>query len=527
MFPPFYFLNHHSLYMKTKLYITFFLLSSLRVFSQIPEDALRLSWYTANGTARNMAIGGAVVSLGGDAAANHVNPAGLAFYKTSDFILTPGFQFGKDKGIFRGTNSTAASQSAAGLGTSGFVFGGLGYRGKSTFAMTVTRLADFKQKTFYQGQNNYSSFGEPLADEFASSGLTIDQALNSPDISLQTKMALYTYLVDTARINGNLQVIARSENPTNRDQQNLIESSGGITEIAFGLGNEVTKKFMVGASLGFSIINLDRRTYYREADATGNTDNDFNFLGYEENLSLKGFGLNLRGGFIYRPKDYIRLGLAIHSPTWMPLKEKLNSGFGADLEQLFAPSSGYDSVASSVLTDGQTVENKYVINSPTKIMISGAWVFREEEKIERQKGFITADIEYTNYKWMSFGPSGGEVNAATKEPYIPFNNAIDAIYKSAFNFRVGGEIKFKIVMARLGFAYYGSPYKASELKGRKMNISGGLGYRNKGVFLDLTYVHHLNKDVSFPYRVNAPRANTFASLKESGGNVLLTIGFKI
>jgi hypothetical protein len=60
-----------------------------------------------------------------------------------------------------------------------------------------------------------------------------------------------------------------------------------------------------------------------------------------------------------------------------------------------------------------------------------------------------------------------------------------------------------------------------------MNISGGLGYRNKGVFVDLTYVHRLNKDVDFPYRVNAPRANTFANLKDSGGNVLLTIGFKI
>ena len=82
-------------------------------------------------------------------------------------------------------------------------------------------------------------------------------------------------------------------------------------------------------------------------------------------------------------------------------------------------------------------------------------------------------------------------------------------------------------MVRAGFAYYGNPYKDSELKGRKMNISGGLGYRNKGMFVDLTYVQRLNKDVNFPYRVNAPRANTFADLKESGGNVLLTLGFKI
>jgi hypothetical protein len=82
-------------------------------------------------------------------------------------------------------------------------------------------------------------------------------------------------------------------------------------------------------------------------------------------------------------------------------------------------------------------------------------------------------------------------------------------------------------MARAGFAYYTSPYEDKELKGRKMFASGGLGYRNKGMFIDLTYVQRLNKDVSFPYRVNPPRANTFADLKDNGGNVILTVGFKI
>ena len=83
-------------------------------------------------------------------------------------------------------------------------------------------------------------------------------------------------------------------------------------------------------------------------------------------------------------------------------------------------------------------------------------------------------------------------------------------------------------MARLGFAYYGNPYKDNaDLKASRMNLSGGLGYRHKGIFIDLTYVHRINKDVNFPYRVSAPLSNTFANLKETNGNVLLTLGFKI
>jgi len=515
--------------MKGKIYTIIFLLSSYISFSQTPEDALRLSWFQLKGTARNQAIGGAMVSLGGDATANHINPAGLAFFKTSDFFLTPGLQFGKSKSIFRETPSTGPGQTKFDLGTSGFVFGGFGYKAKNSFAVTVTQQANFNYNTYYKGLNDYSSYGEPLADEFASSGLTIDQALEyNSSISIPTRMALYTYLVDTARVNGNLQVIARSENPSVRDQETRVESKGGITEINLGWGSEVSKKFMAGISLGINIINQERRTYFHESDATENTNNDFNFLTYDETFTLKGYGLNLRGGLIYRPKEYIRLGLAVHSPTWMPLKETVSSGFAADLENLFGPGHGYDSVGMATITGGnQKTENSYNLSSPTKIMISGSYVFREVEDITRQKGFITLDIEYTNYKWMNYKPYEGETATETKADYEPYNDAIDAVYKGTFNFRLGGELKFKTIMARAGFAYYTSPYKDTELKGRKMFVSGGLGYRNKGMFIDLTYVQRLNKDVNFPYRVNPPRANTYADLKENGGNVLLTIGFKI
>ena len=512
--------------MKAKFYATLLILLSQKIFAQIPEEAIRLSWTPQAGTARNQAIGGAMGSLGGDATAALVNPAGLAFFKTSDFILTPSYRFGKDRSNFRGTDYTGINNSKAGFGTSGFVFGGFGYKAKNSFALTITKTADFNQWQQYNGQNNYSSFAEPLADEFSASGLTIDGALNSNDISLTTKMALWTYLVDTATINGNPQVIARSEFPSMLNQEHRTETSGGITEISFAMGHELNKKFMIGGTIGIPIVKLVRSTYYRESDATGDPDNDFNFMAYQENYELKGAGLNLKAGLIYRPKEYVRLGLALHSPNILMLMESFNAGMAADLENLFDPNPGYDSVGASTITGGPIADYRYSFYTPGRIILSGSYVFREVENISRQKGFITADIEYVNYKWNRFGPEG-DVTAETKAPFEPYNEAIDAIAKAALNFRLGGELKFKTIMARLGFAYYGSPYSDKELKANKMNLSGGLGYRNKGIFADLTYVHRLNKDVNFPYRVNAPRANTFANLKDNGGTVLLTLGLKI
>ena len=58
-----------------------------------------------------------------------------------------------------------------------------------------------------------------------------------------------------------------------------------------------------------------------------------------------------------------------------------------------------------------------------------------------------------------------------------------------------------------------------------MNVSGGIGYRNSGIFLDLTYVYGLNKDVDFPYRL-ADKANTFADIRNHNSNLLVTFGVK-
>ena len=107
------------------------------------------------------------------------------------------------------------------------------------------------------------------------------------------------------------------------------------------------------------------------------------------------------------------------------------------------------------------------------------------------------------------------------------NQVISNTYKGAFNFRAGGELKFTTVMVRAGVAYYGNPYKdIHDEKGSRLNLSGGLGYRNKGFFVDATYVYSMTKDVNIAYRLeNAPYYN--ADIKSNAGKVFLTVGFKI
>src|SRR5688572_6451599 len=107
---------------------------SLSLYAQIPEDVLIYSWQPVRCTARINAVGGAMGSLGGDITATYVNPAGLAFYKTTDIVISPGYSFLNNKGNFRGTSSSDKS-SFFNIGPTGIVGG---WRGSDKWSSALS-----------------------------------------------------------------------------------------------------------------------------------------------------------------------------------------------------------------------------------------------------------------------------------------------------------------------------------------------------------------------------------------------------
>ena len=67
-----------------KYFCIFGLLLTSFSYAQTPDEALRSAWFTQNGSARVVAIGGVMGSLGGDISAANINPAGLGLYKTKE-----------------------------------------------------------------------------------------------------------------------------------------------------------------------------------------------------------------------------------------------------------------------------------------------------------------------------------------------------------------------------------------------------------------------------------------------------------
>ena len=498
--------------------------------SQAPEDILRYSYFPQHGSARNMAIGGAMGSLGGDINALFVNPAGLGLYKTKEFVFSPGFGFNSNKADYRGTNNVS-SKSGFDLGTSGIVIGFQNPYSKWTsqaFSFGINQTANFNNIVSYKGINNNSSFSEQYAEQFSQSGQTIDEAFNNPSFAYGTSPALYTYLVDTFR-NANGTTTVRSlpefllEKGIGLNQQKTVTTRGGIYELALGYAANKGDKFYIGGSLGIPIVSYQRMTNFRESDPSGNKNNNFDNFVYNDTLSTKGFGVNARLGIIYKPVESVRLGFTVQTPTYYSLTDKEQSGLTTNSEQYTR--YGTLNAYSTQFTGGLPGVTRYTSTTPWKLIMSASYVFRETNDTRRQRAFISADVEYVGYPGSNFKPDGNNITSDDIDYYNSLKTIINQQYKSALNYRLGGELKFNTIMFRLGGAYYSNPYKTAGLTSNIVQGSGGLGYRNHGVFVDLTYVHNLTKDVNFPYRL-ADKANTFAVQNNSRGNVVMTVGFK-
>lgn len=501
-----------------------FVFSATTTYGQLPEDALRAAWFAPSGTARMNAIGGAIGALGGDITSNNINPAGIGLYKTREFVLSPGMVLNNNTINYRGENTSSAG-SGFSYGASGVVLGSVPRERYSNwtstaFSFSVNQLASYSNHTYYKGANDMSSFSEQYLEELTRDGANLDAALSN--YIFGSSLAFRTYLIDSFTAGGQLagyrsMVPVKTGILQERDQK----TSGGYHEISFAFAGNMADKMYLGASINVPVISYASDIWYKESDLTGNPNNNFNYFQFNEHTTSSGLGLNLKLGLIYKPQQNFRFGLAIHSPSFIGFRDRIRADMTTDTEGY----AGLVSESSDRLNSGNPGERNYNLLSPWRAIFSGSMVFGAQENVKQQKGFISADIEYVNYKGARFSTSDdGDITG--KNYYTSLNDILRSYYKGAVNARLGGELKFNYFAFRLGGSYYGSPYSDSRLKANLLSASTGIGYRNFGYFIDLSYTQFFNRDVNFPYRLNDV-ANTFAEVKNNKGRAMLTFGFKL
>jgi long-subunit fatty acid transport protein len=171
-------------------------------------------------------------------------------------------------------------------------------------------------------------------------------------------------------------------------------------------------------SLTIPIINYQRDLIYSETDATTSTTNSFQSFEYKETFTSQGVGFGAKLGVIYKPQEYWRIGFAFHTPQLMTFTDRIRSSMTTNTETY----NGKLSESSDALNSGNAGERKYDLTTPWRAIASASYVFREIVDTRRQRAFISADIEYVNYRGARF--SATDKNNMTLVNYYSLTNRL-------------------------------------------------------------------------------------------------------
>lgn len=501
------------------------LAAAAQAFGQDVNEAYNLSNLTVQGSARSMGLGNTLGSIGGDFSSLSVNPAGIGVYRSSELTITPSLRLNSATAQYQGTSATD-NKTNFNINNFGIIFTdapkGKRYDQRSwkavSFGFGMNRVADFNRNYTYEGRNNTSSATQAFeADANANPGNANDYPETYGYLGYQS------YLLNVDKLGGYFYSVVPFSGGI--DQRKTVRESGRINEYVFSIGGNYMEKILLGATIGLPTFVYNSHTTYSEKIATNNTAANqarFESFSYDQFLSLSGNGINVKLGAIYKATEFLRIGAAFHSPTAYSITDRYSPSLSTHVGgQTTALTVGNGALAQN--------EFSYTFISPWKGLVSAAFIIKN-------KGFISADFEYTDYSTMRFSYPDDDylTSYSLQQQEDDMNRTLKKMYKAVSSFRIGGEaVLTKYFLARAGVGYYGNAYKIAGQNSQRTDFCGGLGFKLQPFFADIALVHSIYQDVSKPYAIDyryvysgQAAAIPSATTDFKNNNIALTIGVK-
>jgi len=449
-------------------------LSMAHVNGQTFDDALRYSQFNASGSARIMALGGSQYALGGDISNISGNPAGLGFFRKSEFSFTLSYENWQSNSSFinqpqqDNQGNFALPNLSIVLNKAKDPLNTDSWRGHS-FGISINRMTNFNNTFgYYSNIESSSSLLDYYADYY--NNVKVPPA-NAPEgLPLDVDLVILdngTYYPSDYSYNPNEDGSPNFDSPIPPYQDEVVESEGSLSQITFAYGANYKNKVFIGGSIGVTSIDFASYKTFNE-EFIDNNDNRSLDYSIRENLFHNGTGINLNLGVIYKPIDQLNLGLSYSSPTWMRYDEDFDANIRANYYDLEG------NPQESIENQSDIYFSAINVRTPMKVSAGAALFFNKN-------GFITADVDYLDYSAMHLSSPDYELDAA--------NEDIEALAGNALNYRLGAEYRIKLFRLRAGTAFYGDPFKSSDLDRSKTQFTGGVGIKLPKMYVDFGIVH--------------------------------------
>ncbi|MCF8301981.1 MAG: hypothetical protein K9I94_01795 [Bacteroidales bacterium] len=478
--------------MKKSFVITLLLAMAFATgMAQNEVDALRYSRTTFGGTARYMGAAGAFGAIGADFSSLSDNPAGIGLYNSSELVITPTIFSTVTEANFK-NRYREDNKYSFGLNNVGIVMQ-MGNNNKKNgwknfqFGFGMNRRNDFNNRTLIEGFNNQNSLLTGYLERI--------QGVAPEDMDrFSTWLAYQTDVIfDTT---GNY--VYHADMPDGGVlQQKSITKDGSQNKMVFTFGANYEDHLYLGATIGVPYIRYHQQSTYTETD---NRNRDGYFQSFTRNFDLEteGTGFNAKLGFIARPTQWLRLGGAIHSPTFY---SNLSDTWSASMTSQFDNGDSYTQ-------DSPQGNFDYDLETPWRAIGSMAIFIG-------QYGFVSADYEFVDY-------SNARLRSSSDQ-FFKANDAIRSSYTSVSNLRLGTEWVYDAFSIRGGYAIYGSPYQGGINDEELTSYTFGFGFREKDYFVDLAYVRNEYSTDYYLYSANLVDA---AKLDHARSMFMITLGIR-
>ena len=488
---------------KILISIVAILLINTSLFAQSPyvDYALKFSTNDYSGTARFTAMSGAFGALGGDFSSISINPAGIGVYRNSEFTISTGFSNSVNSVDYLMTNNEDNQYNLN--------LENLSVVGSYSMENSDTRWVNLN---FGIGFNRTNNFNDRVQmDGVNSSSLMEIFVANANNYSDPEQLdGMYEYLFWDSFILDSAGGVFYNEitdeifnDPENFEiyQRKVIETEGFISDFNFTFGGNYANKLYIGGAIGIKRLSFTEFASHYESETENLPIDYMKGFDFREHSKTTGTGVDIKVGAIVRPVDFLRIGTAVHFPTFYNIQQDFyNEAVGYFDE--FAPGK----------SKSRTIPYEYQLITPFRFIESVGFQIKKF-------ALINIDYEFANFSKIKLDDdevSMPENSISNDEKFISDNFSVKQ------KLRLGAELRFGPLYFRGGGAYSTSPYE--DKQGNIVSFSGGLGYRENNFFIDLAFVRSMYQYDYDTY--DWPYGNQLAQIDNYFNNFILTAGVK-
>ena len=518
----------------------------------IPASSiLSLSQREPFGTARSMGMGGAFASLGADMASFGYNPAGFGMYQRNEISATLGMGIAHTKSYnaFNMANNNSVRVAVNNIGASFKVYEGTGKLVAVNFAFGYNKTADYNYNLSYEGPTTVSSLADAFADMANGGGLGINAAgkITDPNGYYDYDMDPYywgaamAYKGGLINLGNNGWYPDEIANGAQMQQLTNIKSRGSAGEFSFAFGFNINNIVYLGASLDIQSISRKQSINYCEnifyeqgaqpdAAAYPYQLRDFRYV---QSVNVDGSGLGAKFGVVVRPIESLRIGFAVHTPTYYSIAYRYSASLTSSALSAGDNPYGWDVVNGYVYAEEMTPtlqdsgENRWAYTTPTRLLAGISYT-------AGPYAIFSVDYQFDDYRSLKLSDKPAFANPRYDNGAFRYNlkgvhtlrAGVEVKPAPWLSLRVGGGYKSRVLAHDYDFIPFSEP-----VANKMWYASAGVGFRLSDITsIDLAYQYRNNRYsdyYSFYTSLGAtPNASPEYGLDILNHNIALTFAFR-